>query len=409
VKLLQVFPFLDASTEQWATEARLIRWLTFLWLFAGLAILFSASYPTADSNFGDGLYYFKSQLIWVALGLVLFHVVANLSLRRMLKVASIGLFFVLALLFATHIPGIGETRNDSTRWLAVGSFLVQPSELIKPFLVLQAAYLFGHWQRLSLLSRLGWLAVFAMALAGILLQPSLSMTALCGITLWLIALAAGLPIGQLAGTTILGMTAATVSVMFKDYQRRRLISFLNPWADAAGDGYQLSQSLMAVGSGGFWGTGFGLSRQKQFLPEQYTDFIFAIFAEEFGLIGGILLILMLVVFLTLGLRVALKSKDSIARLVAIGATVLLVGQSFLNIGVATGALPTTGLPFPFISYGGSSMMSSLFVAGLLVRAAREMSIADVIPLNKTSENPQDADPRKQEKVTAKRRRPYSIK
>lgn len=412
MKLLQIFPFFDISTDRWAAEARLLRWLTFLWLFAGLAILFSASYPTADATLKDGLYYFKQQLIWAFLGLLLFNAVVHLPLRSLLKISSVGLFIVLALLFATHIPGIGETRNSSTRWLSIGSssVLIQPSELIKPFLVLQAAQLFGQWKRLTWMSRLGWLAVFAIALLGILLQPSLSMTALCGITLWLIALAAGLPLGQLVGTSVLGLITATLSVAFKDYQRQRLISFLDPWADAADKGYQLSQSLMAVGSGGLWGTGFGLSRQKQFLPEQYTDFIFAIFAEEFGLVGGIFLILLVIVFLTLGLRVAFKSKDTTASLVATGATVLIVGQSFLNIGVATGALPTTGLPFPFISYGGSSMLSSLFVAGLLVRAAREMSIAEVIPLNKPNPtDSQDANSRKPEKATAKRRRPYSMK
>jgi cell division protein FtsW len=171
-----------------------------------------------------------------------------------------------------------------------------------------------------------------------------------------------------------------VSVSVKSYQRRRLISFLNPWADSREDGYQLVQSLLAIGSGGFWGTGYGLSQQKLFyLPIQYTDFIFSVFAEEFGFVGCLLLFLMLVAYATLALRVAIKARSPVHRLVAIGIMILMVGQALLNIGVATGALPTTGLPFPLFSYGGSSMLASLVAASLLIRVAREIS-ADVVPL-----------------------------
>ena len=141
------------------------------------------------------------------------------------------------------------------------------------------------------------------------------------------------------------------------------------------------QSLLAVGSGGTWGTGFGLSQQKLFyLPEQQTDFIFAVFAEEFGFVGGLLLLLLLVVYATLALLVAFNTRNPVHRLVAIGAMVLMVGQSLLNIGVATGALPTTGLPFPLVSYGGNSILASLFIAALLIRVARESTGAEVVTL-----------------------------
>jgi cell division protein FtsW len=159
------------------------------------------------------------------------------------------------------------------------------------------------------------------------------------------------------------------------------MSFLNPWADAMHDGYQLIQSLLAVGSGGIWGSGFGLSQQKLFyLPIQDTDFIFAVFAEEFGFTGSLLLLLMLLVYATLALIVAIKARNAVHRLVAIGAMVLMVGQSLLHIGVATGALPTTGLPLPLVSYGGNSMIASLLIAGLLIRVARESSEAEVVSI-----------------------------
>jgi cell division protein FtsW len=409
VKLLRLIPFFDPSVENWATEARLLWWMTFLWLFAGLAVMFSASYASAavDPNVKDGLYFFKAQLVWITIGLCLFTILVRIPLRSTLKIASIGLFFALILLFATH-TSIGETRNESTRWIKFGSFLIQPSELIKPFLVLQAAQLFGHWTQTKWQAKVFWLSIFAISLAGILLQPSLSMTALCGITLWLIALGAGLPMPQLLGTAALGIVVAVGSIATKSYQLKRIMSFLNPWLDQAGDGYQLVQSLMAIGSGGITGKGFGLSQQKLFLPIQDTDFIFAVFAEEFGLIGSVVLIVMILIFGAIGLRVALKSENRIVRLVAIGTTVLLVGQSFINIGVATGVLPTTGLPFPLISYGGSSMLSSLVITGILVRSAREMSSAEVIPLHakKIDAPPEQGEPREQRqaRLAARRKR-----
>jgi cell division protein FtsW len=200
-------------------------------------------------------------------------------------------------------------------------------------------------------------------------------------TLWLVALAAGLPFTYLGGTALSGFLLALISISIKEYQRRRVMSFLNPWADPMRDGYQLVQSLLAVGSGGTWGSGFGLSQQKLFyLPIQYTDFIFAVFAEEFGFAGSVLLLLMIMAYATLALLVAMKARTTVHRLVAIGTMILIVGQSLLNIGVATGVLPTTGLPFPFFSYGGSSMIASLLSAGLLIRVARESSTAEVVSL-----------------------------
>jgi cell division protein FtsW len=405
-QIFQVFPFFDRTVDKWATEARLLRWLTFLWLFAGLAVLFSASYPVADAAFKDGTLYFKYQLAWAAIGLLLFNAIVHLPLKFMLKISPICLFIILAMLYATHIPGLGTTRNAATRWLSVGSssFLLQPSELIKPFLILQAAQLFGNWNRTPWKSRIGWILVFLLVLGGILMQPSLSVTALCGITLWLIALGAGLPSIQLFGTAALGIGVAVVSVTFREYQRRRIMSFLDPWQDQAGDGYQLVQSLMAIGSGGLWGSGFGLSQQKLFLPIQYTDFIFAIFAEEFGLLGGLCLLVLVMIYGTIGLSVTYKCKDPVVRLIALGSTSLIVVQAILNVGVATGVLPTTGLPFPFLSYGGSSTISCLFIAGLLIRAAREMSAADVIPFPRNKSDRNDLKTKQQEKIEASRRR-----
>ncbi|NJN85032.1 MAG: FtsW/RodA/SpoVE family cell cycle protein [Leptolyngbyaceae cyanobacterium SL_7_1] len=382
MKLAHLFPIFDPSVQDWAIEARLLRWLTFVWLLVGLAVLFSASYPVADADFGNGLYYFERQLIWVMVGLAGLSLLTHLPIKYVLGTAHWMMVGLLGLTLLTLVPGMGTTVNGATRWLALGPLpLLQPSELIKPFLVLQSAQVFGYWQRLSIVSRLTWLGIFTLLIGGILLQPNLSTAALCGMVLWLIGLASGLPYLYVASTALVGFAAAVLSISLREYQRERVISYLNPWLDPMQNGYQLIQSLLAIGSGGFWGTGFGMSQQKLFyLPIQFTDFIFAVFAEEFGFVGSSFLLLLLAAYATLGLRVALKARNPVHQLVAIGTTTLLVGQSLLNIGVATGALPTTGLPLPLFSYGGSSMIASLFTAALLIRVARESNEADVLSL-----------------------------
>ncbi|MBH8553605.1 FtsW/RodA/SpoVE family cell cycle protein [Nostocaceae cyanobacterium CENA357] len=386
MNLRRLIPIFDNSVSSWALEARLLRWLTLIWLFVGLIMLFSASYVVADARQGDGLYYFKRQLLWVLVSLIGFNIIVNLPLRKILEVSHWFLALFLVLIFVTLIPGLGKKAFDAARWIAIGPVPIQPSELIKPFLVLQSARLFGQWERLTWRVRFTWLGIFCLVLLGIIAQPNLSTTALCGMTIWLIALAAGLPYKYLGGTALGGILLATLSISIKEYQRKRVMSFLNPWADATGDGYQLVQSLLAVGSGKTWGAGYGLSQQKLFyLPIQDTDFIFAVFAEEFGFVGSMTLLILLALFATLGLIVALKAKNPVNRLVAIGVTILMVGQSLLHIGVATGSLPTTGLPLPMFSYGGNSMIASLVAAGLLIRVARESSEAEVVPLRRSGE------------------------
>ncbi|MDJ1185706.1 FtsW/RodA/SpoVE family cell cycle protein [Roseofilum casamattae] len=382
MKLQPLIPFIDPSVKEWAIEARLLRWLTFLWLLVGLVVLCSASYPLAHSQYQDGFYYLKRQIAWAVLGLIGFNGMVRVPLRSLLNIAQWVLLLLLSLIALTVLPGLGTTINGASRWLVVGQLPLQPSELMKPFLVLQGAKVFGLWPSLKPAVRWRWLGIFTAVLIGILLQPNLSTASFCGMTLFAIAIAAGLPYRSLLGTGAAGAMLGMLSLSINEYQRRRIMSFLNPWANPAEDGYQLIQSLLAIGSGGFTGTGFGLSQQKWFyLPIQYTDFIFAVYAEEFGFIGSLLLLLLLGCYATLGLVVALNSQYHLHRLVAMGATFLLVGQSLINIGVATGALPTTGLPLPMFSYGGNSMIASLLTAGLLVRVARESRQASVVSLD----------------------------
>lgn len=379
MQLRHWIPFFDTTAQDWSFEARVLRWLTFVWILLGLVVVFSASYPAGSQEFKNGWHYLQRQGLFVFMGMLIFNWIVHSPLRIIVGYAHWGLLLFLSLIWVTALPGY-TAIGGASRWIPLGPFLLQPSEFVKPFLVLQSARIFGQWDRIPWKTRFTWLGAFALVLLGILIQPNLSTTALCGMTIWLVALAAGLPLQYLLGTGAGGVLLATLSIAFREYQRKRVMSFLNPWADASGDGYQLTQSLMAIGSGGVFGTGYGQSAQKiGFLPIQYTDFIIAVFLEEFGLLGGLLVLMMLIVYATLGFRIAQKAPNIVYRLVAIGATILMVGQSILNIAVSTGAMPTTGLPFPFWSYGGSSVLTSCITAALLIRVARESSEVVELP------------------------------
>jgi cell division protein FtsW len=378
-------PMLSPTGAGWTGPAKALWWLTFFWLAIGTIVLFSASYYHGKVEQQDGLFYFKRQLLYEAIGLVFFGWLVKTPMKKLLKVTTWGLGITLGMIWVTLIPGLGKSTLGATRWIALGPVQVQPSELIKPFLALQAAQLFGQWQRWSVRTKAVGLGVFALVLVGILMQPNLSTTALCGITLWLVACTAGISAYYLAGTAIGGLLVATISMTFREYQRRRMMSFLNPWNDPQGDGFQLIQSLLAIGSGGLLGNGYGFSQQKlAYLPIQDTDFIFSVFAEEFGYLGCIGLLALVIAYATIGLNIAYHAKNMVHRLVAVGAMTFIVLQSILNIGVATGALPTTGLPLPMFSYGGSSVIASLIMSALLIRVSRESAAEKVIPFRNST-------------------------
>jgi cell division protein FtsW len=386
VNLRLLIPFFDPTVKDWCLTARLMKWLTFLWLVIGLFVLFSASYYHGEIDKNDGYFYFTRQIIAIVISLFFFQAIVHSSLQKPLKVTHWILLVMLGLLLLTVFTSVGKNTMGATRWIAIGPIQLQPSELIKPFLVLQGARLFGRWDRYSRQVKIFWLTIFAIILLAILKQPNLSTTSLCAIGLWSIAFAAGLPMKQLYFTALGGVILAGLSMIVNPYQLARMLSFVNPWSDARGDGFQLVQSLMAIGSGGFWGKGFGLSQQKLgYLPIQDTDFIFSVFAEEFGFVGSVLLLLLVMSYAVLGLYIASRSHHPVHRLIAVGATTFIVLQSLFNIGVATGALPTTGLPLPMFSYGGSSMVASLIQSALLIRVARESETTELtLPISRHS-------------------------
>ena len=362
--------FLPIPWKIWPYEGKLLLILFGIWSLLGLFILGSASWWTASKEMGDWAYYLKRQIIWCIPGLTFFYFALNTNIRNLLKVSKIIFYFLILLIILTIF--CGSTVNGSSRWLILGPLQIQPSELIKPFSILEAANLFAHWNLVKNSKKIISLSTFGFLILLIMKQPNLSTAGLTGILFWIMGLCGGVRFSSLISVASLGFLSGCISILSNEYQKLRVISFINPWKDAEGNGYQLIQSLLAIGSGGLFGQGFGLSTQKlQYLPIQSTDFIFAIFAEEFGLLGSTLLLGFLVLFSYVSLRIAIKCRNNYTKLVAIGCVTLLVGQSIMHIAVATGTMPTTGLPLPFVSYGGNSLLSSFFVIGMLLRCSLE--------------------------------------
>ncbi len=362
--------FLPLPWGIWPYEAKLLTIMICIWSIIGLFILGSASWWVASNNMGDWGFYLKKQIIWSIGGSFIFYLILKTSIRNLLKVSKIIFYFLIGLVILTIF--FGSTINGSSRWIIIGPLQIQPSELIKPFAILEAANLFAHWNLVKSTKKIISLTSFGLLILLIMEQPNLSTAALTGILFWTMGLCGGVKISTLSSVASLGFISGCISIFNNEYQKLRVTSFLNPWKDQQDSGFQLVQSLLAIGSGGLSGQGFGLSTQKlQYLPFMYTDFIFAIFAEEFGFLGSILFLGFLIFFSYVSLRITIKCRNNYTKLVAIGCAILLVGQSIMHIAVATGSMPTTGLPLPFISYGGNSLISSFCIVGMLLRCSLE--------------------------------------
>ena len=266
----------------WPYEGKILMILIGIWIVFGILILGSASSWVASKEMGDWAYYLKRQLIWYIPGLTISFLIIKSNIRDLLKISKFTLFVLIILIGITIL--FGTPINGSSRWIILGPLQIQPSELVKPFAILEAANLFAHWHLVNEEKKIFSLGTFSLLIFLIMLQPNLSTAGLTGILFWVMGLCGSVRLHSLTLVASFGLLSAYLSVLTNEYQRLRIISFLDPWNDPEGLGYQLIQSLLAIGSGGLFGQGFGLSMQKlQYLPIQSTDFIFAIFAEEFGL------------------------------------------------------------------------------------------------------------------------------
>jgi cell division protein FtsW len=339
----------------------------------GLLMVLSASSVHALQAYGSSWIFFKRQVMWVLAGGVGLVLAARVDYRnwRRLAVPMLGVTVVLLLLVL--MPGFGVAVNGSSRWLRAGPLSLQPSEIGKLALILFAAGLLS-----ARADRMGEprvtmrpvLVVFGLLALLVMGQPDMGTTIVLSVIAFTVIFVSGtpmLPLAKIGGSfLVLGYLAARL----EPYRWARMASFRDPFADVANSGYQLAQSLVGLGTGGLTGLGLGASRAKWgFLPNAHTDFIFAILGEEFGMVGSVLVVLLFLAFAVIGVRIALRAPDRFGALVAAGITAWVAGQAFLNIGVVVGALPVTGVPLPFLSFGGSSLVFTMVATGILLNIA----------------------------------------
>ncbi len=344
----------------------------------GLVMVASASIGIADQQTEDPFYYAKRQFLRIVLSLALLWFACRIPLRFWNRNGMLLMLGSIILLAFVLIPGIGHTVNGSTRWLNFGIFTFQVSEIAKLFLIIYlSGYLIrrGEEVQTNTMGFIKPMMILAVASGLLVLEPDFGAAAVLLMTGLGLIFLGGVRFGQfllfMTGTLcIMGLLAVS-----SPYRLARITSFLDPWADPFNSGFQLTQSLIAIGSGGWFGTGLGGSIQKLFyLPEAHTDFMFAIFAEEFGFVGQFVLISLFALFAIRCFsiaRFALQQQQAFAAYLAYGVGLLITLQAIINIGVNVGALPTKGLTLPFISYGGNSILSMSFAVGLVLRAYYE--------------------------------------
>jgi len=361
------------------------RWLflaTLALCLVGAVMVFSASALTAREQYGNAYSFIIRQVAWLALGLIGMFWLMNVDYHRLRQPAVIftAVFLVLLMLVAVFFL---DKSHATHRWLKFGppgkQAGIQPSELAKLAVILYLAWFLERRRRPhsfgvndlqhTILPALGPVLLFV---ALVVVEPDLGTS----VEIFLIALAilfvAGLSWKYVGGAALAALPALYLLVVSSSYRHGRILAFIRPDADPQGRGFQLLQSLIAVGSGGFFGVGLMESRQKLFyLPEAHTDFIFAVICEELGFLGGICVLALFAVYGWRGLRAALAARDDFGRFAALGITVMVVSQALINLGVVLGMMPTKGIPLPFISYGGSSLMVMLLATGVLLNICQQ--------------------------------------
>ncbi|MGB5276454.1 MAG: putative lipid II flippase FtsW [Gammaproteobacteria bacterium] len=354
---------------------------SFALLAIGLVMVTSASISVADRNLSSPFYYMQRQAIFIVLGLIAASIVCQVRLVHWEKSGMALLGFSLFLLVMVLIPGVGKEVNGSTRWIALGVFNLQVSEAVKLFLIVYVAgYLVRHGEsvKTSIWGFIKPMLMIGFAAMLLLLEPDFGATVVIIGTVMAMMYLGGVHFLQFV--TFLGLfsAAAYLLIVSSPYRLERLLSFMNPWADPFDSGFQLTQSLIAIGTGGWFGTGLGGSVQKLFyLPESHTDFLFAVLSEELGFIGVCTVILLYTVLFYRATRIALQAEkcgNRFAAYIAYGIGIWLAMQAVINMGVNMGMLPTKGLTLPLMSYGGSSLIVCCMAIGLLLRIDYECSV-----------------------------------
>jgi len=354
-----------------------------LWLFIavilllaiGICMVFSSSYIMAYKWYGDSYYFLKRQLIYAIIAILAFFFAIYADYHCYKKLNIPILILSITLLSMVYIPGIGRTAGGASRWIKIGFFSFQPSEIAKFALILYMAESLTRKQikdvETFIRGVLPPLIIMLIMFLLILNEPDFSTSLIILGISFIMLFIGGTKVIQLYALIIAAIPLGIFILSREEYRRTRLLSFLDPWKDPLDSGFHIIQSLLALGSGGIFGIGLAESKQKYFyLPDQHTDFIFSIIGEELGFIGTAVIIILFTVLLWRGFCIALDSSDQFGTLLAAGITSMIVFQSIINIGVVTKMIPTTGITLPFISYGGSSLIVNMFCAGILLNISR---------------------------------------
>lgn len=356
----------------WKPKARLLAFEIITLVFVGIIMVGSSSRVWAAFKFDDPFYFMSRQIIFALIGLVIMVIASHIDVYKLRKYAKFLFIIAIVSLVLVLIPGLGVARNGSRSWFGIGSFLIQPSEFFKIAIIIYIADFLAKRYRVKTFKKDLLLPAFATMLGFglILLQPDFGSGIVMVCSIVIMVLAADAPLNYFVRVGFLGAIGLGGLILSAPYRLARITSFINPWEDPLGAGFQIIQSLFAISPGGILGVGFDQSMQKNFyLPEPQTDFIFAIFAEEFGFFGCILLIGVFLLVIYEGVKIAKNALDPFLCYVAIGLISLFAIQVMINLGVVVGLFPVTGITLPFISYGGSSLIVMMGSMGLLISIA----------------------------------------
>jgi cell division protein FtsW len=343
-------------------------------LAIGVIMVYSASAQWALFRYEDAFFFAKRQLLFAGLGVFAMFFVMQIDYWTWRTWAKVLLLCCFLLLVVVLIPGVGQVRNGAQSWIGVGAFSLQPAEFTKLALIaFLAKFLSENQKKITSFKKglLPSLSFVLLAFGLIMLQPDLGTGVVLIGTCIVMIYVSGARVSHFVTLGLIGLAGLAVLIISAPYRIKRITSFIDPWSDPLGAGFQIIQSLYALGPGGLIGLGLGQSRQKfGYVPEPHTDFIFAILAEELGFIGGSLIVLLFSLVLWRGIRIALGAPDLYGSLLAVGIIGMVVIQVIINIGVVTGLMPVTGITLPFLSYGGSSLTLMLTALGVLLNISR---------------------------------------
>ncbi|MDP8259224.1 MAG: putative lipid II flippase FtsW [Candidatus Aadella gelida] len=355
-------------------DSKIILLSTSLLLMLGVVMIYSSSAIYAHGSYEDSLFFVKRHLLFLFVGLIVALACMSVKIERIREVIRPVMIGMIILLILVLVPGIGAVAGGARRWIKIFGFGFQPSEAAKIILILYMSDLIVRKGKMIKDLKRGFIpSFFVIGLMGglVLLEPDMGTFVAILFIGTVMLFSSGVKLKHLFSVGLCMIPALVLAVKSKPYRVKRIFTVINPWADAQGAGFQLIQSFIALGSGGILGVGLGESRQKLFyLPESHTDFIFSIIGEELGFLGAASTLILFSALIWYSFRISLKIKERFSSLAVFGVATMLAFEVIVNVGVSTGVLPTKGLPLPFISYGGSSLVCHLAAIGLVLNAAR---------------------------------------